>query len=323
MQSNARVVRAMGPEVRGSREACLSEKAFRVLQETESSHGAFERIESTRRFVCSEGRDQMQAVEARSAIASPAEGSLTDGRDAIASSKRGGCTEVSPEKLLDDVRSTMAADPASARSAALRLVMLLSARPTAGATIARGGLAPWQLRRLDRYLSENLANSLRLPALAEEVNLSVSHFNRSFKASRGLTPHLYIVKLRLELAQSLMLTTSDPLCAIALTCGLADQAHLTKLFRRHFGDTPAAWRRRRANGGPRPARGRDITDHLIRSVPGAQSRTFAPHDRKQGRGRNSTVDGVAIHWATAGPFPVGPPPMLDNRVPSSRGQTAG
>jgi len=41
-----------------------------------------------------------------------------------------------------------------------------------------------------------------------------------------------------------MLTTEDPLSQIALACGLADQAHLSKLFRRAVGETPSAWRRR-------------------------------------------------------------------------------
>ena len=55
---------------------------------------------------------------------------------------------------------------------------------------------------------------------------------------------MYIVRLRLELAQRLMLTTEDSLSQIALACGLADQAHLSKLFGRLVGETPSAWRRR-------------------------------------------------------------------------------
>jgi AraC family transcriptional regulator len=46
------------------------------------------------------------------------------------------------------------------------------------------------------------------------------------------------------LAQRLMLTTQEPLSQIALACGMADQAHLSKLFRRGVGETPGAWRRR-------------------------------------------------------------------------------
>jgi AraC family transcriptional regulator len=214
--------------------------------------------------------------------------------------------DVSPEQLLDDVRRTMVDDPASARSAALQLAMLLSAPPSSGATIVRGGLAPWQLRKIDRYLKENLAHSLRLRALAEQVNLSVSHFNRSFKVSRGVTPHLHIVKLRLELAQSLMLTTDDPLCGIALACGLADQAHLTKLFRRHFGETPAAWRRRRFNeDGPEAAPGGDVGDQLAGGVRGGRSRKFAPPLSKDGRDRNSAAGAAMVDRMAARPLPSG------------------
>jgi AraC family transcriptional regulator len=211
---------------------------------------------------------------------------------------------VSLEQLLDDVRRTMVADPASARSAALQLAMLLSAPRPSGGAIARGGLAPWQLRKIDQYLRENLAHPLRLRALAEQVNLSVSHFNRSFKVSRGVTPHVYIVKLRLELAQSLMLTTQDPLCGIALACGLADQAHLTRLFRRRFGETPAAWRRRRFNGGgPEVRAAGDVADQFVGGIPGVQSINFAPLDPKDGRDRNSMADAAMAGGVAAQPLP--------------------
>ena len=152
--------------------------------------------------------------------------------------------EVSPLKLLEDLRKMIVADPVSARGAAFRLARLLSAPSKVDTAISRGGLAPWQQRKLDQYVKENLARPLRLKLLAELVNLSVSHFNRSFKASRGVAPHRYIVQLRVELAQSLMRSTNDALCDIALACGLTDQAHLTKLFRRHVGQTPNAWRRK-------------------------------------------------------------------------------
>jgi AraC-like DNA-binding protein len=46
-------------------------------------------------------------------------------------------------------------------------------------------------------------------------------------------------------AQSLMLTSREPLCEIALRCGLYDQPHFTRVFRRIVGETPNAWRRTR------------------------------------------------------------------------------
>lgn len=44
-----------------------------------------------------------------------------------------------------------------------------------------------------------------------------------------------------------MLSTKASLADIALECGLVDQAHFGKLFRRLVGETPGAWRRARVN----------------------------------------------------------------------------
>jgi AraC-like DNA-binding protein len=41
-----------------------------------------------------------------------------------------------------------------------------------------------------------------------------------------------------------MLRTSDPLCRIALSCGMSDQAHFCKAFKRLVGEPPGRWRAR-------------------------------------------------------------------------------
>lgn len=146
------------------------------------------------------------------------------------------------EALIEDVRRGLVSDPAAARAAAVRLVTLLTLSGTAEGS--RGGLASWQKRRVERYLRRSLDRPLHLEELADQAALSVSHFARAFKDSFGTTPHSYITGLRLQRAQRLMLTTSDPLSQIALACGLTNQAHLSKLFRRWLGETPSAWRRR-------------------------------------------------------------------------------
>jgi AraC family transcriptional regulator len=148
------------------------------------------------------------------------------------------------EELLDEIRNSLTEHPDAARSAAMRLVSLLTRAGVADLEVARGGLAPWQMRKVDRYLRAQLQNPLRLDKVADHLQLSVSHFCRAFKESFGATPHNYIIRLRLELAKSLMLTTEEPLSHIALECGLADQAHLSKLFRRVLDETPSRWRRR-------------------------------------------------------------------------------
>jgi AraC-like DNA-binding protein len=148
-------------------------------------------------------------------------------------------------RILDKLNRSLGRDLAAARGAAEQLVQLLSSDRPVEPFPVRGGLAPWQKRKIERYLHDNLEHGLRVELLAEVLPLSVSHFCRAFKETFGETPHAYIMRLRLEKAQHLMLATEEPLSQIALACGLADQAHLSKLFRRKLGETPSNWRRRR------------------------------------------------------------------------------
>jgi AraC family transcriptional regulator len=162
----------------------------------------------------------------------------------------------SADQLLDDVRRAMERNPEAAHAAVAQLVTFLTPPAAVESASARGGLAPWQKRKVDRYLRQNLHGPVRLNTVADQVALSVSYFSRSFKESFGTTPHMHMLRLRLDLAQQLMLTTGEPLSQIALACGLADQAHLSKLFRRVVGETPSAWRRRNVTDTQGEARSR-------------------------------------------------------------------
>jgi AraC family transcriptional regulator len=147
--------------------------------------------------------------------------------------------------VLEDVRRAMERNRLEgAHIAALRLVSLLAPPAEVESVCPRGGLAPWQQRKIDRYLRKHLERPIQIDELAKQLPLSVSHFCRAFKETFGNTPHAYLIQLRLEAAQEMMLTTAEPLSQIALASGFSDQAHLSKQFRRVVGATPSAWRRR-------------------------------------------------------------------------------
>lgn len=111
--------------------------------------------------------------------------------------------------------------------------------------VIRGGLVAWQMRRLTRYIDAHLNESIRVGVLATLLRLSVSHFGRAFRRTFGTSAHDYVTRRRIEVAQSLMLKSRAPLCEIALHCGLSDQSHFTRVFRRIVGETPYAWRKAR------------------------------------------------------------------------------
>jgi AraC family transcriptional regulator len=142
---------------------------------------------------------------------------------------------------LDDERGTA---EASLRRAA-ELLQEMGEMATAAPHPVRGGLAPWQIRKVTSYVEAHLDQPIRNEDLAALVRLNASHFGRAFRNSFGEPPHEYVIRRRVEHAQGLMLSTDASLSEIALNCGLADQSHLTRLFRRFAGESPRAWRRAR------------------------------------------------------------------------------
>ncbi|MEI9887616.1 MAG: AraC family transcriptional regulator [Rhizomicrobium sp.] len=108
-----------------------------------------------------------------------------------------------------------------------------------------GGLATWQIRRLKAYVDTRLERRIPLKELSAVLKLSPTYFCRVFKRTFHETPQKYVVRRRIDKAEMLMLTTDMPLSEIAIRCGLGDQAHFCRTFRRKHAQTPATWRRER------------------------------------------------------------------------------
>ena len=112
---------------------------------------------------------------------------------------------------------------------------------------AGSGLTHWQTRRLDQYICDNLAASIRTCDLAAQLSLSSSHFSHVFKQTFGITPLAYVARKRIEAAREMMLATDQPLTHIAHAHGFCDQSHFTRTFRRETGLSPLMWRQRCAS----------------------------------------------------------------------------
>lgn len=117
--------------------------------------------------------------------------------------------------------------------------------PPVRANVGSGGLLRWQLKRVLHFIHENLDQPISVNDIAAIAGQSASHFHRAFKRSLGTTVHLYVMFRRVELAQQLMLSTSQSLSTIAAACGMCDQAHLSRWFTRVSGESPNQWRRAR------------------------------------------------------------------------------
>jgi AraC family transcriptional regulator len=150
--------------------------------------------------------------------------------------------------LIDAAVAAFDADRDTSRRYLLRASALLRLKRGARSERARrseyrGGLMAWQLNRVVDYTEAHLADKITALDLANLINTSVGQLFRAFKISVGVTPFHYIARRRVELACTLMRTTRQPLCQVAAACGLCDQAHLCKMFRRVIGMSPSVWRR--------------------------------------------------------------------------------
>jgi AraC-like DNA-binding protein len=168
-----------------------------------------------------------------------------------------------PETVLYDARS--AALLRSAHRAAehgdqlasssllnVALAGLLRAHAGAGLAPAReANGAPGRVRRAPaavqtvcELLHERLAEPPSLAELAAITGLSQFALLRAFRARTGLPPHAYLNQLRVRRARSL-LDDGQPPAEVAAITGFADQAHLTRHFKRVVGVPPGAYQRER------------------------------------------------------------------------------
>lgn len=109
-------------------------------------------------------------------------------------------------------------------------------------------LPAWQLRRAIDYIEAHLVEPIRLRDIAASTGLTRMHFASAFRATTGHSPHQYVVRRRLEHAQTLLLRPDNTILDVALSSGFCSHAHFTTVFKRVVGDTPRRWRRHALDG---------------------------------------------------------------------------
>ena len=150
--------------------------------------------------------------------------------------------------LLETARRELDCDREAAKASLVTASSLLQSeieRRSSSNNVRPRALASWQIARVQAFIEENLHRSIVARDLSAVAQRSPAHFSRSFKKTFGEPPHAYVVRRRLERACQFMVATSESLSEIALNVGLSDQAHLCRLFRRAFGQSPSTWRRER------------------------------------------------------------------------------
>lgn len=93
------------------------------------------------------------------------------------------------------------------------------------------------------YMRQNLAEPIRLEALAKQCNVSPAHFCRVFRQITGTTPVQYLTTLRLHQAAALLRRTDRSISQIAAEVGFDDVGYMSRCFKKQFGMTPTQVKR--------------------------------------------------------------------------------
>ncbi len=94
------------------------------------------------------------------------------------------------------------------------------------------------------YIDKNYSAQIRLSDIAKEAFLSPNFLRVEFERIIGISPHSYLLSVRLEKACRLLQTTSLSLVDIALECGFRSQSYMNYVFKKSLNMTPGEYRQK-------------------------------------------------------------------------------
>lgn len=103
--------------------------------------------------------------------------------------------------------------------------------------------APAWLVRSMNIIQERFHSKLTLDDIGHQVGIHPAHLARAFRERYGCTVGEMLRQLRVDHARQRLAGSDESIGDIAVASGFADQSHLTRVFQRVVGVTPAAYRR--------------------------------------------------------------------------------
>ena len=92
------------------------------------------------------------------------------------------------------------------------------------------------------YLHQNYTQALSRREIAEAVGVSKNYLSQIFRQEMGLSPWECLNRFRIQQAKELLRSTDVSITAIAIRVGFKDSAYFSRVFHKHVGQSPQAYR---------------------------------------------------------------------------------
>ena len=148
-----------------------------------------------------------------------------------------------PVRSISALTSSVYAALAGSSSASWEELAVALAGQTARSVDSVTLEAESRVTRVVRMIDNEPAADTSLDRLASETHLSPYHFLRTFQRVTGVTPHQYILRMRLRRAAVRLATDDARVIDIAFESGFTDLSNFNRTFRAEFGVSPRTYRR--------------------------------------------------------------------------------
>ena len=118
------------------------------------------------------------------------------------------------------------------------LIYVLKQRKSGSVSLLGRDLTALTVYKVINIINSRFSDNIDAASCAKEVNMSYSHFSRSFKKATGRNFKQYLNDVRIDRARKLLLTTNKSITEIALECGYNNISYFIMTYRTHRGITP-------------------------------------------------------------------------------------
>ncbi len=100
------------------------------------------------------------------------------------------------------------------------------------------------IKKVIEFIDDNIERKILLNNLAALTKLSPNHFHKVFSETMGITPNLFITKLRLDKAKDLLIRTDLPVSDISAKCGFDNIPYFSYIFKKQIKLSPGEFRKK-------------------------------------------------------------------------------